>query len=505
MQKPFQIMFLGTGSDVGKSIITAGFCRILKRMGYSVAPFKAQNMALNSFVTMDGGEMGRAQVFQAQAAGVLPHWDMNPVLLKPSGNNLSQIIVQGKVWENMKAENYYSIKQKILPRILESYGHIAKNYNAVILEGAGSAAEVNLREKDLVNFHMAIQAGAPVVLVADIDRGGVFASIIGTMNLLCRKEKKLVIGFIINKFRGEKSLFKDGIKFIEKTTKRPVFGVVPYIKNLKLPEEDSVSLQRGLKGSYKKGARVKIAVIHLPFISNYTDFDPLELEDDVSLIYATKPLQLKGASVVIIPGTKNTIHDLSWLYNKGFLNELKEHRFREKTIIGICGGYQMLGIGVHDPYGIETTSGSEEGLGFLPIETLLDRNKILKRVKGVCMLPGIEINGKPVYIEGYEIHMGISRILSNARPAFKIIDCNQDEKKHFDGLVTDDGKVWGTYLHGLFENDLFRRLFLMKHGSRKKSNLNYFNYINLQYDRLADILEEHINIPLLLKKAESFR
>jgi adenosylcobyric acid synthase len=340
---PLQIMFLGTGSDVGKSVIAGGFCRILHNRGYRVAPFKAQNMALNSFVTMDGKEMGRAQVFQAKAAGVLPDSDMNPVLLKPAGNNSCQVIVQGKVFGNTSSTGYYGMRERILPKVLESYEKIKEKYDAVILEGAGSTTEINLKENDFVNIRMAAAARAPAVIIADIDRGGVFASVIGTMKLLTAKEKRLVAGFIINKFRGDRSLFTDGVRFIEKKTNRPVFGVLPYFSDIHLPEEDSVALQQGKKGSIKDVEDVRISVIHLPMISNYTDFDPFEMEENVSLVYARKPEELRGSSIIIIPGTKNTIEDLIWLKKNGFEEAIRKHLKDGKALAGICGGYQMLG------------------------------------------------------------------------------------------------------------------------------------------------------------------
>ena len=325
-RKPLQIMFLGTGSDVGKSVITGAFCRLLARRGYRVAPFKAQNMALNSFVTMDGREMGRAQVFQAAAAGVLPDADMNPVLLKPSGDTGGaplQVIVQGKVYANCSAGRYYEMKHELLAKVLESYGRLTRVYDAIVLEGAGSAVELNLKEWDIVNMPFARITGSPVVIVGDIDRGGIFAQLVGSMRLLPAAEKRLVAGFIVNKFRGDRSLFLGGAELIEKMTRRPVFGVIPFFERIHLPEEDSVALGRGRKGSARGGP--VITVVCLPHISNYTDFDPFEVEEGVTLRYARTPAEVEGSAAIILPGTKNVIEDLGWLKARGFIGPIRAH------------------------------------------------------------------------------------------------------------------------------------------------------------------------------------
>jgi len=498
-----RIMFLGTGSDAGKSIIATGFCRILYRMGYKTAPFKAQNMALNSFVTMDGKEMGRAQVTQAYAANIQPDCDMNPILLKPSGNNTTQVIVHGKVFRNLSAKNYYNMKNDLFPEVMESYTNLSKKYNAIVLEGAGSASEINLKDNDIVNIYMAKKIHSPVIIVADIDRGGVFASIIGTMKLFSRKERKLVIGFIINKFRGDKRLFYDGVNFIERKTKRPVFGIIPYFNDICIPEEDSVQLQLGNKGKKSSNALVKIAVIHLPYISNYTDFDPFEIEKGVSLSYIRSPEMIDDSTVVIIPGTKNTIEDLLWLKEKGFKNALKTHIDKGKTLVGICGGYQMLGRWIEDPYHIESNTNKVKGLGFIEISTVLNKQKTLSRVKGVSLIKDLKNHDKSIQVEGYEIHMGKTKMIHGINPSFKIIKDSSFSNEYYDGAVLENGKVWGTYLHGLFENDDFRYRFLEINGRNRSKKINYKKYLDDQYNKLADLIEKNVDVNRILDIAKS--
>ncbi|RKX97939.1 MAG: cobyric acid synthase CobQ, partial [Spirochaetes bacterium] len=413
IEKPLQIMFLGTSSDAGKTIIAAGFCRILKNLGYRVCPFKAQNMALNSYVTMNGDEMGRSQALQAIACGILPSSDMNPVLIKPSSDMKSQIILQGKVLNNFTAQQYYENISTILPKVIESYNRLKKNYNAIVIEGAGSAAELNLKNRDIVNMSMARIAGAPAVLIADIDRGGVFASIYGTIKLLNKKERRHIIGIIINKFRGDISIFQEGINIIERITGKKVFGILPYSPDLNLPEEDSVALCKRVRGLPKPNAPLQIGVIRLPYISNYTDFDPLELEKDVSLTYIDIPQDIFGKNAIIIPGTKSTIMDLKWLRQNGFVESLTRYVENGGVIFGICGGFQMLGISVRDPYKIESSVEKEDGIGLLPITTILEKNKKLENIKAQIIQSTFNLISKEICkkfdketITGYEIHMG---------------------------------------------------------------------------------------------------
>jgi adenosylcobyric acid synthase len=546
---PLQIMFLGTGSDVGKSVIAAGFCRVLSKRGYRVAPFKAQNMALNSFVTMDGREMGRAQVFQAAAAGVLPESDMNPVLLKPAGGKTVQVIVQGKLYASCSAGDYYSMRRDILARVLESYGRLRESRDAIVLEGAGSAAELNLKDRDIVNMPFALLVRAPVILVGDIDRGGIFASLIGTMALLSGAERRVTLGSIVNKFRGDPALFKDGVRIIERKTKRPVFGVVPYIDDLRLPEEDGVALQRKNRGNgaasgtppAAPGGGLVIAVIQLPHIANYTDFDPFELEEGVTLRYVSRPEEAAGSSFIVIPGTKNTIDDLLWLRARGFIDQLRSHVRAGKPLAGICGGYQMLGESIEDPFGVESNRGRIDGLGFLKLRTVLEREKTLTRVRGLCGISRMRGRGNGgtggIEIEGYEIHMGRTVPLctkargpgarnvpghGTPRPAFTIVEENSRPVRRADGAVSNTGKVWGTYLHGLFENDLFRAAVLDSIGRHGRSRsrdprsqspvprdppppVNYRAFLETQFDRLAETLESNVDVDRIIRLAEGFR
>ncbi|MGQ9920677.1 MAG: cobyric acid synthase, partial [Desulfobacca sp.] len=370
------LMILGAGSDVGKSILVAALCRIFRQEGIRVAPFKAQNMALNSFITPEGGEMGRAQVVQAQAAGLTPHVDMNPILLKPSSEVGCQVIVQGKVYGNLKARDYYEHKPKLVRRVMASYRRLAAAHELIILEGAGSAVELNLKPNDLVNFSMAKRVNAAVLLVADIDRGGVFAATIGTYYLLSRRERQLLQGFIINKFRGDISLFDSGVQIIEQRTRKRVLGVVPYIKDLLLPQEDSVALERKMAQTTAIAAGIlQIGVIRLPHISNYTDFDPLEQEPGVTVRYLDHHDALDHLDVLILPGTKNTIADLRYLFETGFAQKIQAFAQAGGRVIGICGGFQILGQEVRDPLGVEGPHPQAAGLGLLPVVTTMAAEK----------------------------------------------------------------------------------------------------------------------------------
>ncbi|MGA9822515.1 MAG: cobyric acid synthase, partial [Desulfobaccales bacterium] len=347
-------MILGSGSDVGKSVMVAGLCRIFRQEGIRVAPFKAQNMALNSFITPEGGEMGRAQVVQAQAAGLTPHVDMNPILLKPSSDVGSQVIVNGRVYGNYAARDYYRLKPRLVRKVMESYRRLAQAFDLIVLEGAGSAVELNLKKNDLVNFSMAKRGGAAVLLVADIDRGGIFAATIGAFHLLTPSERRMLKGFIINKFRGDAALFDTGVAIIEARTKQPVLGVVPYDHDLVLPEEDSVALgKKRHDGTWGEGEALKIGVVRLPHISNYTDFDPLEQEPMVALRYLDHRDKLDGLDLLILPGTKNTISDLLYLKESALFPQIQAYARAGGRVVGICGGYQILGQEVRDPLGVE--------------------------------------------------------------------------------------------------------------------------------------------------------
>jgi adenosylcobyric acid synthase len=489
------LMILGSGSDVGKSITVAGLCRLFRQEGIRVAPFKAQNMALNSFITPEGGEMGRAQVVQAQAAGLTPHVDMNPILLKPSSEVGSQVIVHGQVYGNFSAQEYYRHKPRLVRRVMESYRRLAQAYDLIILEGAGSAVELNLKKNDLVNFNMAAKAGAAVLLVADIDRGGVFAATIGSFHLLTRRERRLLSGFIINKFRGDPELFREGVEIIQRRTKRPVLGVLPYLPDLALPEEDSVALarKRGAAASWSAPGRLRIGVVRLPHISNYTDFDPLEQEPGVSLRYLDHRDQLSGVDLLILPGTKNTISDLLYLKQTGLFQQIQDYARGGGWLMGICGGYQILGQEVSDPLGVEGAPRSEGGLGLLPVATTMAGDKTTTQVR--ARVPG----GGPE-LQAYEIHMGLTASRGPGTPAFEILERHGAPVQVADGWVSPDRRIWGTYLHGLFDSDDFRRSFLSQvvqasqDATDSSPALSFRTFQEGQLDRLADLMRRHLDI-----------
>jgi adenosylcobyric acid synthase len=493
------VMFCGTGSDVGKSVLTAGFCRILRKRGLRVAPFKSQNMALNSAVTPEGGEIGRAQAVQAAACGIPPHTDMNPVLLKPNSDTGSQVIVQGKAVGNMRVAEYNAFKPAAFERVRESYRRLAERSEFVVIEGAGSIAEINLKAHDIANLKVADMAGCPVILVADIDRGGVFAQIVGTMELLEPAERAQIRGVVINKFRGDPTLLASGISFVEERTGVPVLGVVPYFTGFKVPEEDSVALQRrGEDGGRKaEGGTVRIGVIKLPRISNYTDFDALEAEPDVALSYIETAADLNELDLVILPGSKSTISDLGFLAEQGLFSALK---LFSGAIAGVCGGYQMLGRRVLDPDGVESHIREAEGLGLLDVETVMQQEKETHQAEallldsGTALAPGCE-----GILTGYEIHMGETAAGAGALPFALLTRRSGREVALPDGAVSQDGRVFGTYLHGLFDNDNFRRAFLNR--IREKKGLPPPAETAPQedpFDLLAAHLERHLDMERLL-------
>ena len=396
------IMIQGTMSNSGKSLVTAGLCRVFKQDGYKVAPFKSQNMALNSFITKEGLEMGRAQVMQAEACGIEPSVNMNPILLKPTNDVGSQVIVNGEVLGNMNARDYYKRKTELIPHIMEAYNNLAKEYDIIVMEGAGSPAEINLKENDIVNMGMAKLVNSPVLLVGDIDRGGVFASIAGTLMLLEEDERKMIKGTIINKFRGDVNILKPGLDMIEEITKTPVVGVVPYME-LDIDDEDSLSERFNNKGTVDL---IDIAVIRLPRISNFTDFNTFEYIPGVSLRYVKSVRELKDPDMIILPGTKNTMEDLKWLRESGLETQILKQAAKGKVIFGICGGYQMLGMELSDPFNVES-GGTMAGMGLLPTKTVFEREKVRTRVSGnFNEVSGILAELSYVEFEGYEIHMG---------------------------------------------------------------------------------------------------
>ena len=491
------LAILGTGSDVGKSLIVAGLCRLLSRKGARVAPFKAQNMALNSFVTLDGGEIGRAQALQAQACGIEPTVDMNPILLKPESDSRSQVVVRGNVYETLDALAYFERKETLFDIVRECYARLGSKYECVVIEGAGSAAEINLRDRDMVNWPVVELADASVVLVADIDRGGVFAQIIGTLDLFAPHERQRVRGVIVNKFRGDRRLFEDGVRMLEVRTGLPVLGVVPYLRDLRLDQEDSLDLTRSRSVQFTPDL-TNIAVVLLPRMSNFTDFNTLAAEKDVALRFAASPDDLRGADVVILPGSKNTIVDLDYLVRAGFPGALDSHVQRGGELVGVCGGYQMLGRVIADPKGLEG-GGTSIGLGFLDVMTELDAPKICRQVHATSLLHGVEQLG-PVH--GYEIHLGrTSRGAVNACFHIEAPETSESYTMGDEGAASENGLVWGTSIHGLFDQAGFRRGWLNRARnwkglppiSPRESEL-VTTQLSAELDRWADHLEQNVKM-----------
>lgn len=489
------IMVQGTSSHAGKSVLVAAILRFLKNKGISCAPFKPQNMALNSFVTFDGFEIGRAQAMQAEAAMTIPIKEMNPILLKPTTDSKAQVIVLGKPWKNLSAREYINVKGKLKRFVKESFEFLAGKYDVVVVEGAGSPAEINLRKNDIANMGFAKIFNIPVLVVGDIDRGGVYASFYGTYALLTQKERQLIKGFVINKFRGDRTLLKGANEFIEKKTGKPVVGIVPFFKDIDIPEEDGVVLTQKISFSHNITKNtLRIRVIKLPRISNFTDFAPFCGEREVDLRYISSPEEAKDAHVIIIPGTKNTIEDLIFLKKAGFDLFLKNFVKKGGHLVGICGGYQMLGELVEDPYNMESNISRMEGLGFLPLKTVISKEKQLKQVIFET------IDGKIKNMCGYEIHMGRTEGIDSS-PIFKVY-CNNELS--YDGYIAANGRVWGSYIHGLFDNDVFRINWL--NSIRKsfgmgevKSDFSYYRNKEEAYNRLAKIFEDSIDIERFFK------
>ena len=493
-----KIMLQGTASNVGKSIITTGLCRIFKQDGYNVIPFKSQNMALNSFITKEGLEIGRAQVSQAEACGIDPIADMNPILLKPNGNNKSQVIVRGKVVGDMSSKEYHEYKLQLTEVLGDIFEEFEEKYDVVVMEGAGSCAEINLMERDISNMGMAEIANAPVIIIGDIDRGGVFASLAGTMLLLPDEYKKRVKGVIINKFRGRKELLDSGIKMLEDIIKVPVLGVLPYT-DIKIEEEDSVTTR--FKQKVNKGD-IHIEVVRTPHMSNFTDFNIFETQEDVSLRYVDFGESFGDPDIVIIPGTKSTIDDLMFLRKNGLENQIKELHRRGKLIIGICGGYQMLGKVLKDPYHVENDLEEVEGIGLLDVETTFEMEKTTTQVKAILdeNFHGYLENLSGKEVSGYEIHMGITKRNENSNN-FVTVKQKLEQKVNYQvGSVNKECNVFGTYLHGIFDDIDFTRTILnnirkMKNLEPIESNVKSFKeFKNQQYDKLADYLREHLDM-----------
>ena len=482
------IMIQGTMSNAGKSFITAGLCRLFREDGYRVAPFKSQNMALNSFVTREGLEMGRAQVMQAEAAGVEPSVDMNPILLKPTGETGSQVIVNGEVLGNMSAADYFACKKKLVPDILAAYHRLEERCDIIVIEGAGSPAEINLKADDIVNMGMARMAGSPVLLAGDIDRGGVFASLYGTLALLEPGERAMVKGTIINKFRGDPAILRPGLAMLEELTGTPVLGVVPYTP-LELDDEDSLSER--LEGSGKNGP-LHIAVARLPHISNFTDFNPLEQSELVSLRYVRKPEELDRADLILLPGSKNTMDDLVWLRESGLEGCILRLAARGTPVIGICGGYQMLGECIEDPLSVER-GGMLRGMGLLPVRTVFAGEKTRTRVRArICHAEHAFSDLCGLTAEGYEIHMGQTERAAGIAP-FAVTEDGRE-----DGAVC--GNVAGSYLHGLFDSaDITTALLGMlcaRAGLNPSSAVrqNAAACREQEYQKLAALMRQSLNV-----------
>ena len=494
------IMMMGTSSHVGKSILATALCRIFHQDGRHVVPFKAQNMALNSYVTKDGGEMGRAQVAQAEAAGLQPMVDMNPVLLKPTGHASSQVILMGKPIGNMSAREYhkgYSVR--LFDAVKESLARLERDFDTIVIEGAGSPAEVNLKANDIVNMRVAKHLHAPVLLIADIDRGGALASLVGTLELLDEDERALVKGLVINKFRGDVTLLTPAIDFLEKKTGKPVLGVVPHIDAMGIDDEDSVSLQE--KQEAPSGGDVKIAVIQTPKISNFTDFDALAGEEDVALYYVQDAASLGEPDLIILPGSKNTTADLLHLRECGMEDAIKERVGNGTPLIGICGGYQMLGEEVLDPLHTESELGGAKGFGLLGITTAFEEGKLTSQVKADCK--GLHFLGQEICansIEGYEIHMGQTSFTRerDAHP-FRVTERGNAPCDAIEGTAREDGLVFGTYIHGIFDHDGFRRDLLNAVRLRKglpKLTETRNTHLEKQraYDHLADVVRNALDM-----------
>ena len=489
MKKLHPIMFAGTGSDVGKSIIAAAFCRIFKQDGYCTAPFKAQNMALNSYATPEGLEIGRAQAVQAEAAGVPCHTDMNPLLLKPQSDHTSQVVLHGKPIGNRPAYDYFRKegREELRKEVYAAFDRLSARYNPVVMEGAGSLAEINLRETDLVNMPMAIHAGADVILVGDIDRGGVFASVYGSLMLLTPEERKHVKGILINKFRGDIRLFEPGIKMLEELCGIPVLGVVPYYKDIHIEEEDSVSL--AMKSVHAMQGKVNVAVVLLRHLSNFTDFNVLERDPRVHLFYTNNVDELEKADIILLPGSKSTLDDLYELRRNGVAGAIVRARRRGATIMGICGGYQMMGQQILDPEHVEGDLEALPGLGLLPMVTRMSGENVTRQIK--FTLSGSSSDR----MEGYEIHMGVTTPVEGET----VCPLNRLEDGSMDGCRVDE-KCMGTYIHGILDNVSFIDFLLKPYAhqlTEEAETFNYQTYKEQQYDKLADHVRAHVNIPLV--------
>ncbi|AHK79616.1 cobyric acid synthase [Ectothiorhodospira haloalkaliphila] len=484
------LMIQGTTSDAGKSTLVTALGRALVRRGLAVAPFKPQNMALNSAVTPEGGEIGRAQAVQAAACRVAPHTDMNPVLLKPCSDQGAQVILDGQPLTLSNAGDYQRLKPELLGRVVAAHERLGARYDAVLVEGAGSPAEINLREGDIANMGFAEAVDCPVILVADIDRGGVFAHLVGTLALLSESERRRVVGFVINRFRGDIRLLESGLEWLERETGKPVLGVLPYLKGLYLEAEDGLPEAPDIpvKGGPQGEPALNVVVPVLPRISNHTDFDPLRLHPRVNLVWVGPGETLPPADLIILPGSKAVRADLAWLHQQDWVKDIFRHLRYGGRLLGICGGFQMLGQLLHDPEGVEGESGSSNGLGLLEMETTLAQGKQLRQVQGHLH------DGAP--LEGYEIHAGVSRGAALARPATQL-------SHGPDGALSDDGQVMGTYVHGLFDRGEALSSLLAWAGLDAVEGRDLSDDREAGFEQLADAVETHLDMARILEWLES--
>jgi adenosylcobyric acid synthase len=486
------LMVMGTASDVGKSVVATALCRAFARVGVRVAPFKSQNMSNNAAVCPGGGEIGRAQAVQAEACGLEPSVAMNPVLLKPESESGCQVVIRGRPRFHMKAREHERYRAEAWPEIVWSYEALAENFDLIVIEGAGGAAEINLRHRDVVNWSIAEPTDSPVLLIGDIDKGGVFASLVGTVELLAPAERQRIKGFLINKFRGDRALLEPGLRFLMERTGIPVLGVLPYQKSLGIPQEDSAVLD-GLVVRPRPAA-VTVGVVRLPRISNYTDFEPLENEPDVAVHYLSDPVAALNIDVLILPGTKNTVADLGWFRAAGWEDFLVRHRRGRRWVVGVCGGYQMLGQRIVDKDRIESDRAETVALGLLEIETIFQPQKITERVGAVHLLTGLPVSG-------YEIHAGRVTGITGSGAVFRIIERDGVAVHDFDGARSEDGRVLGTSIHGLFDSAGFRRNFIdTVRESRGFAALGLSGPDDPKgnrrtaFDRVADVLQEHVDM-----------
>ncbi len=498
------VMVQGTASHVGKSVLATALCRIFRQDGYRVAPFKAQNMSNNSFVTPGGGELGRAQAVQAEACGVEPQVEMNPILLKPEADHRSQVVLLGRPAAKASADYFATAKPMLWQTVAQSLDTLRAQYDVVVIEGAGSPAEINLKQNEIVNMRVALHSGAPVLLAGDIDRGGVFASLIGTMEILDPHERDAVGAFIINKFRGDLSLLEPGLVWLEERTGKPVLGVVPYYRDIEIAEEDSVSLEHRQQLKSQTGYALDIAVMGFPHISNFDDFDPLKREPGVRLRFVENRDSLGQPDLIILPGTKTTMADLWWLRERGFAADIRRQAEAGTPVIGICGGYQMMGRRILDPHGVESPEPEADGLNLLPVDTVFAPVKETHRVRGtVAADSGLLAQAANAAVEGYEIHMGSSTPTSAAARPFRISRPGQPAAD--DGVISANGRAMGTYVHGLFNSYALRRALLEQLAAWKGAQLPPPSDTGGQlsrdgeYDKLAQTVRNSLDMDLLYR------